>query len=250
MKKNIKLSCDTLEFTYWLKDQESFWACEFEGTIPDTRDARWQYVDSIMTEEWVQAIRSRSRGFKTWQEVLGLMQQIMHQQDPPIKRWRRFIQAKQGAAEHWGEWIERVEEMANACEAKEVNEKLIIALIIALGGRQDKVQDKIFSRIIDLKCDLNINTFRKAEEDVMRADYSKEKITNKVKKTMEKQKHSSEKERKIKKKFQMEKGQCISSIVMKNLQKTQPDGLHQNTRTTHAGCCIQRRGQLHSHRGG
>ena len=69
--------------------------------------------------------------------------------------------------------------MAHTCEANEVNKKLFIALIITLGGKQDKVQEKIFSRIINLKSDLNINTFKKSEQDVIRADNSKEKSQEK-----------------------------------------------------------------------
>ena len=101
-KKVLKISCNALDFEYWLKKQVGFWSNEFKGNIPATQEARWQFADSIMDNDWVQLIRSRVRNVDTWQDVLALMQQIMHQRDPPIKRWRRFLQAKQNGTEEWG----------------------------------------------------------------------------------------------------------------------------------------------------
>ena len=43
--------------------------------------------------------------------------------------------------------------MVHACNANEVTERLLIALVIALGGKQDKVQEKIFIQIKNLKSD-------------------------------------------------------------------------------------------------
>ena len=94
-KKVLTISYNALDFEYWIKEQETFWSNKFEGTIPATREVRWQFADSIIDNDWVHLIRSRARNMDTWQDVLALMQQIMHQRDPPIKRWRRFLQAKQ-----------------------------------------------------------------------------------------------------------------------------------------------------------
>ena len=89
-KKVLKINCNALDFQYWIKEQEAFWSDKFEGTVPTTREARWQFADSIMDNDWVQLIRSRARNLETWQDVLALMQTIMHQRDPQSRDGEGF----------------------------------------------------------------------------------------------------------------------------------------------------------------
>ena len=69
-KSMLKKPCNHMQFLKWKTAQHSFWTDEFDGEIPDTAAARWNYCNYIMDNRWVSQIEGQVTQLTTWDEVL------------------------------------------------------------------------------------------------------------------------------------------------------------------------------------
>ena len=131
------------DFLDFKKQQSWFWQGQFDGTIPDTVEARWQFKTDILDQFWIDKVDTRARNQMMWSDALDIIAGEVDLLDPPIKRCNRFLKAKQNSNEEMSNWIERVYKLGEACKYTDMTPELLRMLIIYIGVLEGKVKDDI-----------------------------------------------------------------------------------------------------------
>ena len=96
-----------------------------------------------------------------WKNAVEIIGEEVELMDPPMKRWNRYLKAKQQPNEHPTQWIERVNQFGKTCNYKMINPEVLRMLIIYIGLLEGKLKEEISKDITDFPKDLSEKTVGK-----------------------------------------------------------------------------------------
>ena len=129
----LKPNATTLDFINWVKNQKWWFNSLFEGTVPDTVLAKWQFKFDLLDKFWIDKVNARVEELVYWNDAMDIVGEEVELMDPPMKRWNRYLKAKQQPNVHPTQWIERVNKLGKACNYKTINPGVLRMLIIYIG---------------------------------------------------------------------------------------------------------------------